>query len=121
MSFGFLDALVDGRSQLRVLKPPEAFSVDLRDQPEYCLKRERKLGIACSTSGRSGSRLPQMHAARISIRDHLMTSTLSQVESYVLAYFNMNLSRIMLVMDALELLSVFVRDIDRERPTKIRH
>lgn len=48
-----------------------------------------------------------MHADRISIRDHLMTSTLSQVESYEFEYFKTNLSLTILVMDALMTVSVY--------------
>lgn len=57
--------------------------------------------MTCSMSGRRDNRLPQMHAARISIRDHLITSTLSQVESYEFEYFTTNLRRMTLVTDAL--------------------
>lgn len=81
----------------------ELFSDDLREvlRSEYQLYMERKGGMAFSISGRSGNRLPQIHADRISISDHLITSTLSQVESKEFEYLTTNLSRMMLVMEAL--------------------
>jgi hypothetical protein len=57
--------------------------------------------MICSMRVRSGNKLPQIHEDSISIRDHLITSTLSHVESYEFEYFRTNLRRMMLVMDAL--------------------
>ena len=57
--------------------------------------------MSCWMSGRSGRRLPQMHADKISITDHSIISTLSQVESYEFEYSATNLRQMKLVINAL--------------------
>jgi hypothetical protein len=79
MRLGLLGVL---SRQLNLLDVPVFFSEDLRDVDRvYQLKKERTGGTIFSSSGRKGKMLPQIHAAIISIRDHLITSTLSHVES----------------------------------------
>lgn len=100
--------------------PNEAFSDDFREdlRSEYQLNIERNGGMICSTRGRSGSKLPQMQADRISMSDHLMTSTLSQVESNEFEYLMTYFRRTMLVMVALETVSSYHDDCKLETAYK---
>lgn len=110
-----------------LVKPSEEMSLvfrDLHQRPnllklpesrEFLSEVERNGGMIFSTSGRRGNRLPQMHADRISIRDHLMTSTLSQVASYEFEYFRTYLRRTILVMDALVVVSIYSSRVEDGR------
>ena len=79
-----LDLLLDWE-RLRQPNLPKVlvcFSEDLREvELLYQLKKESMGAAIFSSRGRRGKRLPKIQAARISINDHLITSTLSHVES----------------------------------------
>lgn len=94
---------------LKLWIPIDILSEDLREDlwSEYQLVMERKGGTVCSIRGRNGSKLPRTQADTSSMRDHLMTSTLSHVESKEFEYLTTYFRRTMLVTEALQIVSMY--------------